>query len=1075
MTEQEMTFRLVIETTKADALRELGEESLGQAEETLAHEKDKMVVMTEQFSQVEKMLAMQKDAVKKAEVMSRLRRDDVDSLNEQRQSLLKAKAVIDNLMSKSEPFGVIDGPHLEQVVQLGRNIEQIDKSIDDALDSTNEWKKALGDLGLDKLASSAKNLMTVGGQVGQWAKLFGENTRQVSLWTDQNYQLYGSTQDVAKGVRNVQSQYGLLQKEAEGAMQAVASVSMAGDPAQINAITGAVGRFAMTTGASVEQSAKLVKQYQILGFSLKTAEKQFKALRVAAANYGITGKDMDVINQYMTKNMHSMAAAAGGSTERMAQLGKNVVTAGSMAKLAGMDMSEFGEIMQTLTDDATKFAVLLQGALTSSDPGAMFLTMGKNAGDAVDSLKGIESHWLKQKIANDTYGMSYDKLVKMDKAYENLEKATKGSKHSLEEMLSGEVDLTAAQEKAIETYRNEADAGRQFNIVMESLKNIFVDIIGPIVEFAAKIAAGIAWLMKFESVRWVITIIGILVTALVVLKWTISSLAIVGAVVPMFSGLTAALHGTAAASQAAAGAGGGMSSLGEKIVHFFDSMSSLDMTGVFKFAGAMLIFGFAMIILGWASQIVPPGRLQEMGLSLVLFAGAMWIAGQAMKQATKNIWLGVGAMLALGLGLVVLGFATLLIPPENLVLLALGILIIAGAMWVLGQSAAASVVASGALFVLALGIAALGLAMLIMPKDAFMNLLGIGIVILAMAAFVAAGALMLMFAAPIIAGGMTVLLAAMIIGALMLVPAIVFMIAALFIGIGIKAIMDGFGGDPSVIEALGKYAYAGLWGIAAGIDALVASSWFKFWLASEYIGEGLFYIMLGMMFAGPGAMQAMAGLATALPQLAAGITAFAVGKDAAAAFFEAACSVGAGIYWLNRGMLFSFFVIAFAPLVAAGLTKLGAGIRSFGSASGFVRAAVGFRSAIRIIGDGLMYYGLYVENAANRVLAAVFKVGMAQQVLKWMGLDEIIKSAATVTVKADVEDKKKESEDRLTQSELLEDILTSIQELAMAVGGLVTGGGATEKVEAVRELLVKYLPEIAEGDSQLSVGNTNQW
>jgi hypothetical protein len=301
------------------------------------------------------------------------------------------------------------------------------------------------------------------------------------------------------------------------------------------------------------------------------------------------------------------------------------------------------------------------------------------------------------------------------------------------------------------------------------------------------------------------------------------------------------------------------------------------------------------------------------------------------------------------------------------------------------------------------------------------------------------------------------------------------MIAALFIGIGIKAIMDGFGGDPSVIEALGKYAYAGLWGIAAGIDALVASSWFKFWLASEYIGEGLFYIMLGMMFAGPGAMQAMAGLATALPQLAAGITAFAVGKDAAAAFFEAACSVGAGIYWLNRGMLFSFFVIAFAPLVAAGLTKLGAGIRSFGSASGFVRAAVGFRSAIRIIGDGLMYYGLYVENAANRVLAAVFKVGMAQQVLKWMGLDEIIKSAATVTVKADVEDKKKESEDRLTQSELLEDILTSIQELAMAVGGLVTGGGATEKVEAVRELLVKYLPEIAEGDSQLSVGNTNQW
>jgi len=1077
---QEMTFKVMFETVGEDHLSKIGEKQIDNVEELTVKEQDKLKLMGEQFTKVEKMLAMQKDIVKKAEVMSKLRKDDVDSLKAQQGELLKAEVVLDKIMSTPGEFGVIEGPQLENIAKLQNNILSVDKAIGDALDSTNEWKKALKDVGLDKLGTSAKKLMSIGGQVGFWAGMFKENTRQAALWTDQNYQLYGSTQEVADGIRGVQTQYGLLQKEAEVAAKAVMNVSMAGDPAQINAITGAVGRFTMTTGANVEQAAKMVKQYQILGYSLKTAEKQFKALRIAAANYGITGKDMDVINQYMSKNIHNMSAAAGGSAEKMAQLGKNVVTAGSMAKLAGMDMSEFGEIIQALTDDATKYAVLLEGALTSSDPGAMFLTMGKNAGKAVDSLKGIESHWLKQKIANDTYGMSYDRLVKMDKAYTNLEEATKASGKELEKMLNGEVDLTAAQEEAIEAYRNETDAGRQFQIVMQDLKNIFVTIIGPIVKVAAAIASWIAAAMKFKAVRIIIGILGGLIVALVLLKWVIGTFAILGTIIPLFKRLGGALTQT---SKAAGGVkGGGISktlkSLGTGLRHFFKNMARLSLKGVFKFALAMVIFGGAMVVLGYAASYVPPGKLQELATSLVLFAGAMWITSKILDKAFgPGFWKGVAGMAVLGLVLVGLGYAAALIPPTTLLFLALGIAALAGAMWVLGTLAAPIALGAGALILVAVGLALVGAALLI-PSLTGDNLLmtSLGLMALAgsMILFAVASIPFLIGAAATLAA-MVVLGAAMLIGAVLIIPAAIFWAAGKLIGSGFAAIFAGLpGGDASSLIILGKHAYNGLWGLAAGINALTASSWFKFWLASEYIGEGLYYVMRGLAAAGSG-MQNVAALAEALPQLAAGITAFAIDKETAAAFFWTAFNIGDGLYWLSRGIRDSFLIILFAPLLAVSLAKLGSGIRSFGTSSGFVKAAIGFRTAIRIIGDGLMYYGLYVENAANRVLAAVFKVGMAQEALKWMGLDEIVKSAATVTVKADVEDKKKESEDRLTQSELLEDILTSIQGLSAAVAGLVTGGGAADKVEAVRELLSKYLPEIAEGDSQLSVGNTNQW
>jgi len=278
--------------------------------------------------------------------------------------------------------------------------------------------------------------------------------------------------------------------------------------------------------------------------------------------------------------------------------------------------------------------------------------------------------------------------------------------------------------------------------------------------------------------------------------------------------------------------------------------------------------------------------------------------------------------------------------------------------------------------------------------------------------FIVAGAGMLI--------GAAAMLAAMLLGALMVVPAGIFWAASKLIKWGFQNILEGIG-DINNLEVMGKSMLLALGGLAIGVEMVVGSSYFRFWRASKAIAEGL----------GPLMMIALLASVFDFPKATNGI--------------------------------------------AKSLKNLGDATKSFGSASGFKTSAIAFRNAVAIIGSGIWYYATYVEQAAARVIDAVATVTASAGLLKLFGLDEIVKTAATVTVKADLEDKNREAADREGQTELLQGIKNALTGISTAMAGLTGGGQTAEQLEQIRTIVGEYLPEIAEGGGGGLVDSTNQW
>jgi hypothetical protein len=1041
---------------------------------------DEMVgTMREMVVEVDAMLELNTSLLENIKSQLALHADDSTIVAALADSLLDVAANVLEI-SNVQMFG----GQLPELNKLRNQVVKLHDDLTGAGEAATKLGKAFKKMGLDKIVDQMKEFGTLGGQLGFWAGAFREVAKQAGNWRTQNNAIYGGVLEISDAVREAGQETRITQEDAEAAAMALRDMAIAAD--SFKAATKTVGRFATETGVSAEVAATLYKRMQVLGATGDETDKMFKAMSGTMARFAMNGKSAGTIIDFLNKNLYLLAARLGGGAKAAKAASEGIMLIAAVARSVGMDMSTVSEIFEGLMNDATKFVILLGGALDEADPGLQFITMAGNAGDALKMLEKVPG-FLKNKIAKDLYGVGVQGLTEMEKFHETFKKDI-GEKAYIELMAKVSAGVKGASEELAEyreAYRESTEPMYAFKVAMGQIFTALYLLIEPLVWVAAKIAFFIGWLGSFGATsRWVYRAIFALGIAFWFLRKRLFGLLGGGAMKEIQDWFGKKLPGALGKSTAAAAKSGknasALNKFGKGIREFVSQISKISPAKAGKAAFVMVILGSALVALAYGAKLLDIDNLMQTGVGMVTFAGSLWIMTKVI-DSVKGSWTKIAmGLVILSAALGVFAFVMHLMdksgsmtPIEAMCALGVAFVVLAVGSKIMGN-------AVGSMIKAAIAVGIMGLAMI--PMAYAMNLLGeVGwgtfgmmaamIVVFAVAmavlspiaipmmltavAFLIFGAALWVIASAMteaatafaifaelpllaMAGGLAVLgvailaaglmmiigmplmLAALAIGALLLPLGLLFWIASIFIKWGLQNILEGVGGDVKNLEIMGNSMLAALGGLAIGIGMLVNSRYWKFWRASKDIAEGM----------GP------------LMRLA---------------------------YWAS--------VLDFAGStqnVAKSLKNLSDATKSFGPGAGFKASAKAFSDAVWIIGDGIWYYADYVEQAASRVINAVTQVSASAGMLKMFGLDEAIKTSAAVTVKADLEDKNRETADREGQLELLEGIKSALTGIHSSMSKLAGGGDTTEQLNKISDVVTQYLPEIAESGGGL-VDATNQW
>ena len=95
--------------------------------------------------------------------------------------------------------------------------------------------------------------------------------------------------------------------------------------------------------------------------------------------------------------------------------------------------------------------------------------------------------------------------------------------------------------------------------------------------------------------------------------------------------------------------------------------------------------------------------------------------------------------------------------------------------------------------------------------------------------------------------------------------------------------------------------------------------------------------------------------------------------------------------------------------------------------------------------------------------------------LKLSGMDEMIRTASIVSVKTDIEDKKRDLEHQDKQIEVLSAIKDGLAKLVASIENQVSQTQVIEKLNEIKGVALTWLPEIAQGSNRDFGGPMNQW
>ncbi len=153
--------------------------------------------------------------------------------------------------------------------------------------------------------------------------------------------------------------------------------------------------------------------------------------------------------------------------------------------------------------------------------------------------------------------------------------------------------------------------------------------------------------------------------------------------------------------------------------------------------------------------------------------------------------------------------------------------------------------------------------------------------------------------------------------------------------------------------------------------------------------------------------------------------------------------------------------------------KLVDALSDVGDGKNLITVANTTNVAFNTIAKSLDMYAVKVEQAAERVSAAITKASGSAELLKLTGLEEMVKTSSIVTVKSDLEDADQRNVLTKQQVELMEQMIAALGGVKTAIDEKDVGGNV-DNIEEIKKQLAVWLPQIAEQDSGLAT-SVNQW
>jgi hypothetical protein len=822
-----------------------------------------------------------------------------------RQTELKLNQILQNKAEVAKYSAEELEYHRQMLIDAGKLSEEI-REQQDGFRKISEY---LSEIGLGNIGRGINDLRTTEGLLRHIVNNLGTTLELMDEWKLEQYSMYGPVDEVAQRVRDVGQAFHLIPEDARKAMTALMDVGIAND--SLEELAGILGRVHASTGMNEKVLAVYMRRLQGLNQTNSQISQQMTRLTAFSRTYNLTAEDMTERLGEQASKVYELRAAMGSQGFEDYQNGMLAVM--GTAKKLGLDVGRISGVFRDLEDDAEKFVAVLGADAIFKTPAENFDKLVRESGRWNKFITDMPVG-LRKSMSKEITGMDYETLQQMDKFRSSLG--------------TTEAEISAKLAEIEKSGRSVADAFKDWRDSTTPK--------GAWLQFLNSLGATLSYVLK--PITWLIMGLTKLVMAYnelgVPTKHFINVLLFAGLAVLTFGGyltrilmpfgmvfrwlgtLTRSLFGFRTAAGAASSATGGLGKgFANFIKNIMDGLKAIDLRAVAKGTLALLMLGGALWVLSKALKGTDPATMLAASSAIVVLSGALFVLSRSSSSSYTGILKGALALGIMGGALALLAYATKDLPASKILTVASSMVILSGAMLVLGQVGQVSMrgmVAAGVgLGLVAASMLIMGKAMEMASPGKFMLMaaaLGLFGVVLAGLAVLTTGLAvpMLIFAGVLLAVsaalwvtakaitafadgavildkvnlvqlglGMVTFAAALLGASLVLLPAMATMVAALglgsimlplaymthaalvVVGAGLAAIMP----YASQIGELQQFAgqFSGIMAlISAGMWEVVKSPYARFGVAAMAIGIGLRTLLSGALLANAAALETLA-------------------------------------------------------------------------------------------------------------------------------------------------------------------------------------------------------------------------
>lgn len=836
----------------------------------------------------------------------------------------------------------------------------------------------------DKLKQKSKEIAITWETIWGWIKKADADTEK---FTTTNYRHYGSQQQLVQGARELAMANEIAYEQALEAYAVMGNLKVPRD--ELDKYAKAVSLSNRSTGVGIQATGDYVNRLRAAGMSLQQTERQLAFAGEAMRKYGLNTRDVNALMNQSATNARNAALVFGRMNLDKWEEGRFIMA--GFARQAGRNAEELQSFETWLMTDIgamERFTSSVDPSIKGMD--RFRLATMRNSISAAELSERLEqaraagvvpaSLLAQQQAMIDTmYGgnqaayeaaIEYGKLAKQH----GMTGASVEEVNRLTEIYSNTLQKQAAEASYTFTWQLKL-LGDKVWAAAASVLQFIADALLPLIWALNQVAEGIAWLVGkvADFIRWMesIPVLGKVVSFL---KWA------VGIVMALALGFVI-LSGVVISFSAVLGGFGGL--LG-RMTAGVQAFANIILILVRAVGQAIVIIlssiGQGLAALGNSVKGVV-GPLLAVGLALMMAGIGAYFFAMGVRIVAEMGWVAIPALLgmivAIGLlGLVLVGLAMLVQGP-----VAVGLIILAAAILAAGIAAflmgvgilmaaqgfqiLAEVLSFGLILKFGLlGLAIVGLGIMAIGALPGIYALGVGMMMIAVAAlimaaafwlvaaaikmigaealpvlaeallqsalkFAAAGLMMIVAGAALIVGGIVLAIALVIIGVVsvgLIVAGILLLVGAAIMTVGAGLLMAAgimilIGGLGMLIGGIGLYIGLVMINMStplmfgAGIALVIGASLMKAG-AAALVTTGLMVMIGGIgMFIG-GLLLVQAGHLL--------IQAVALFAQAGFGFIESAAQMLVGSVMLAAAGI--FMVVAGVLLTIGGIALIAAGI-----------------------------------------------------------------------------------------------------------------------------------------------------